>query len=182
VDADPTLAPALSTTSTGATTTVTDPGPAGAAVTAPTETATSPATTATSPPAGATTTTAPGTTSTATSTVPARLIAPAAYGCPSGDPSGLAAEDAFLAAWVPRILGSAAYRDDGVLIIAFTGAGGRARADTGALVLSRWTPRGKRISTSYGAYSLLRSIEDMLDLAPLANAATAPSFARLVLR
>jgi hypothetical protein len=69
-----------------------------------------------------------------------------------------------------------------VLIIAFTGAGARSGADTGALVLSRWTPRGRRIATAYSAYSLLHSIEDMLDLAPLARATGAPAFAERVLR
>jgi hypothetical protein len=132
-----------------------------------------------------TVTTTPATTSTVsattTSTLPARLIAPAAYGCPAGESSGMAAENAFLSTWVPKILASAAYRANGVLVIAFTGAGGRETADTGALVLSRWTPKAKRITTSYDAYSLLHSIEDMLDLAPLARAAGAPAFATLVL-
>ncbi len=114
--------------------------------------------------------------------MPARLQVPPAYGCPAGETSGIAGEDAFLKAWVPKILASAAYRANGVLIIALTGANGKARADTGALVLSRWTPRHKRISTPYDAYSLLHSIEDMLDLTPLAKATAAPAFAKLVLR
>jgi phosphatidylinositol-3-phosphatase len=42
--------------------------------------------------------------------------------CVPSQPSGLAAEDAFLKHWVPRILSSAAYRQSGVLIIVF-GAG-----------------------------------------------------------
>jgi hypothetical protein len=207
VDADPTLAPAAATTGTSTTTTgaavattgtastpaTTATAATGTTATATTETATtattstagaaaSTSTTATNPPTGSTTTTTTATTpTTATTTTPARLIAPAAYGCPRGQPAGLGAEGAFLETWVPRILDSAAYRADGVLVIAFTGAGGAPHADTGALVISRWTPRGRRLTASYDAYSLLHSIEDMLDLAPLANAARAPAFATLVL-
>jgi phosphatidylinositol-3-phosphatase len=40
-------------------------------------------------------------------------------GCADGRPGGLASTDAFLRTWVPRILGSPAYRKDGLLIITF---------------------------------------------------------------
>ena len=39
--------------------------------------------------------------------------------CKSGEPGGLASADAFLRVWVPRILASAAYREDGILLITF---------------------------------------------------------------
>ena len=39
--------------------------------------------------------------------------------CASGAPGGLTSADAFLRAWVPRILASPAYRKDGLLIITF---------------------------------------------------------------
>jgi hypothetical protein len=39
--------------------------------------------------------------------------------CPDGQRGGLAAEDAFLELWVPRILSSPAYKQDGALIIVF---------------------------------------------------------------
>jgi phosphatidylinositol-3-phosphatase len=42
--------------------------------------------------------------------------------CPGGAPGGLAAEDAFLKTWVPKILASPAYRRDGVLVITFAAA------------------------------------------------------------
>ncbi len=168
VDADPTLAPAAAaTTTTGTTASTPEAGVATATDTTATGTT-------------GTGTTTVGTTT--TSTVPSRLQAPGAYGCPAGETSGMAGEDAFLKTWVPQILASPAYRANGVLVIAFTGANGTPKSDTGALVLSRWTPKHKRITTSYNAYSLLHSIEDMLALAPLANAAGAPAFAQLVLR
>jgi phosphatidylinositol-3-phosphatase len=197
VDAEPTLAPAAAATTTTsvdttASTTASATGASTAAATTPTAAATIAAATTTGTTAtgatttGATTTgattTGPTTTGpTSTSTVPSRLQAPAAYGCSAGETSGIAAEDAFLKTWVPQILASAAYRANGVLVIAFTGAGGKSKAATGALVLSRWTPKHKRIVTSYSAYSLLHSVEDMLALQPLAKAAGAPAFAQLVL-
>jgi hypothetical protein len=84
---------------------------------------------------------------------------------------------------VPRILHSSAYRQDGVLVIAFSGDGTKAsgpQVRTGALVLSRWTQRGAKVATAYTPYSLLRSVEDMLRYQRLAEAATAKSFAAAV--
>ena len=40
-------------------------------------------------------------------------------GCADGRPGGLASTDAFLRAWVPKILASPAYKKDGLLIITF---------------------------------------------------------------
>jgi hypothetical protein len=137
-------------------------------------------TTATTPTTTATTATDTTTTSTST-TATTPYDTTVAAGCADGSASGLAAEDTFLQTWVPKIEASAAYKKDGVIVIAFTGDGGKNAARTGALVLSRWTHKGKTISTSYGPYSVLRSMEDMLDLQPLAHAATAPSFAASVL-
>lgn len=39
--------------------------------------------------------------------------------CNNGEPGGLTSADAFLHTWVPRILASSAYKDDGLLIITF---------------------------------------------------------------
>jgi phosphatidylinositol-3-phosphatase len=40
-------------------------------------------------------------------------------GCVNGNPGGLASSDAFLRSWVPKILDSPAYRQDGLLVITF---------------------------------------------------------------
>jgi hypothetical protein len=157
------LASATASTTTGTTTTA----PAGAAA-ATTTTSTTPAT---------------GTTST-TSTTSDASAAAALASCQVSGPVGIAAENAFLQTWVPRILRSAAYKQDGVLVIAFAPAGlmaGNGQARTGALVLSRYIRRATTISTPYDAYSLLRSVEDMLNYTPLAHAGTAASFAAAVL-
>jgi hypothetical protein len=106
--------------------------------------------------------------------------------CADGSPGGPAAADAFLRAWVPRILRSAAYRHDGALVIAFLSSatpsqGASAPPRTGALVLSRFAKAGASIGVPYDPYSLLRSAEDIFGLAPLAEAKHAASFARAAL-
>jgi phosphatidylinositol-3-phosphatase len=123
------------------------------------------------------------TTTTPTTTTPTGTTAPA-VGCPSGDPNGIGAEDTFLKTVVPEILKSKAYKADGVLVITFANSGDKGVGQmvrTGTLVLSKYTKHGVKVGGAYGPYSLLRSVEDMLDYQPLANAATAPSFAKKVL-
>jgi hypothetical protein len=118
--------------------------------------------------------------------------------CPGGQPGGLAGEDAFLRLWVPRILSSPAYKRDGALIIVFaptTKATTMTTADTtttppagdlrpmrtGGLILSRYAKRGKTLAATYDPYSLLRSLEDLFDYAPLVNAVHAKSFVKSAL-
>lgn len=107
--------------------------------------------------------------------------------CPGGQPGGLAAEDAFLRLWVPRILRSAAYRQDGALIIVFTSAGSPTGSSatgpvrTGALVLSRYAKARHTLAGKYNPYSLLRSIEDIFGFGPLGHAKGARSFASAAL-
>lgn len=155
--------------------------PPGGSTTASSTTSTTSTTTTSATSTTSTTTSPTETTTTPSDTGPS---IPATSGCPPGDPVGIAAEDAFLRQWVPKILASPAYRADGVLVIAFAATGpqaGPGLVRTGALVLSRYAAKGKTIATRYGPYSLLRSIEDMLGYAPLGHAKSAPSFAAAVL-
>lgn len=112
--------------------------------------------------------------------------------CIDGTPGGLAAADAFLATWVPKILASPAYRQDGLLIVAFAGdvtqpAAGAPAPDparavvNGALLVSRYAQAGGTNASAYDPYALLRSLEDLFALKPLARAARASSFAPTVL-
>jgi hypothetical protein len=123
--------------------------------------------------------------------------------CADGSPGGLAAADAFLATWVPKILASPAYRADGLLVVTFAGevappaapgtttttsttpAPPAALSDqpvrNGALLVSRYAQAGASAGTDYDPYSLLRSLEDVFALRPLAQAAKASSFAPTVL-
>lgn len=106
---------------------------------------------------------------------------------------GLVAADRFLQTWVPKILASEAYRQDGLLIIAFdeastsdasaccgqptgpntpqpgiTGPGG---GRVGAVLLSPRIRPGTVSDVPYNHYSLLRSVEDLFGLTHLGYAA-----------
>src|SRR3954453_17443389 len=114
--------------------------------------------------------------------------------CVDGRPGGLKSADEFLKTWVPRITGSPAYADGGLLIITFDEAeddasdccnepmgpntpnnGGPSQGNgggrIGAVLLSPFVKPGSVVDTPYNHYSLLRSIEDMFGLPHLAYAA-----------
>jgi hypothetical protein len=92
---------------------------------------------------------------------------------------GIAPADSYLKWTVPGILDSALYRHGGALCVLFSApaavAGSPARA--GALVLSPFTMRNSTDTTAYGPYSVLRTIEVVFGLNPLARAHRAHSFA-----
>lgn len=118
--------------------------------------------------------------------------------CVDGSPGGLVSIDKFLQLWVPKILASPAYNNDGMLIITFdeadtqgsesstaccnepsgpntpmpgiTGPGG---GRTGTVILSKFVKPGSVNSTPYNHYSLLRTIEDLFDLGHLGYAGQA---------
>jgi hypothetical protein len=113
--------------------------------------------------------------------------------CPAGTTEGAAGADAFLAAWVPKILASPAYKADGILIVTFSSinppavgapvpAGDPLR--TGALLLSPFVTPGGTDAAAYDPYSLLRSSQEFfaLDLLGLAAAAKTKSFAAGLLK
>jgi len=107
---------------------------------------------------------------------------PSATTCVGNKPGGLAGEDAFLKRLVPAILASAAYKQGGVLMIVFAtapAATGSGPVRTGALILSPKVKPRSSVSTRYGPYSVLRSVEDLLGLTPLVHAQSAKSFASL---
>jgi hypothetical protein len=111
--------------------------------------------------------------------------------CAGGGTGGLVGADRFLRGWVPRITGSPAYRDGGLLAIVFDEAetsdasaccgeiqfpntpnngaltpglgGGR----TGAVLLSPYIDPGTIDTSSYNHFTLLRSIEDLFGLGHL---------------
>jgi hypothetical protein len=119
--------------------------------------------------------------------VPDRCHDGSADACAAGQPGGAAAADAFLAAWVPKILASPAYKQDGLLVIAFGGvrpapvppagtttttpspdpAGTR---HVGALLVSQWTKPASTDASAGGPYALLRTLEDLFGLTHLARA------------
>jgi hypothetical protein len=112
--------------------------------------------------------------------------------CPAGAPEGAAGADAFLSAWVPKILASPAYKADGLLIVTFSAANPLSPGSpaptgdplrTGALLLSPFVAPGGTDGAAYSPYSLLRSAEDLFALQPLglAGAAKTRSFASSLL-
>lgn len=105
----------------------------------------------------------------------------AAGQCAPGSVEGAGAADAFLARWVPQILASPAYKEDGLLVVTFGAANPTtseaapapttAPADdtlhVGTLLVSRFLSAGSTNSTTYDPYSLLRTTEDLFGLANL---------------
>ncbi len=102
--------------------------------------------------------------------------------CPAGAPQGAAAADAFLATAVPKILKSAAYKKDGLLIVTFNQVSPPDPAlpapppnpeplKAGTLLVSRFASPGGIDATPYDPYSMLRSIEEIFQLDYLAGAA-----------
>ncbi len=111
--------------------------------------------------------------------------------CRNGAPGGLVSADAFLRQWVPRILDSAAFKQDGLLVITFdegmldssaccgerdlpggkpAGLDGPGGGRIGALLLSPQINAGTVSDVPYNHYSLLRSVEDNFGLAHLGYA------------
>ena len=116
--------------------------------------------------------------------------------CVTGAPGGLIQADAFLARWVPTIMGTTAYRHGGLIVITFdegsdaaaccgetpgfspdhpdvpdpgkTGPGG---GRVGAVLLSPLIRPGTVSTAEYNHYSLLRTMEDIFGLPHLGDAA-----------
>lgn len=120
----------------------------------------------------------------------------AAGQCVAGGTEGAASADAFLSAWVPKILASPAYKADGLLIVNFAAANppvttpGAVPAPAtdplhvGALLLSPFLTPGSTDAAQYNPYSIVRSNEDLFGLDPLGLAAAAKtkSFAPSLLK
>jgi hypothetical protein len=120
--------------------------------------------------------------------------------CADGRPGGLVAADQWLRTWVPRILASPAYRQDGLLLVTFDEAEasgahadasaccnqaqflntpnnggptpGRGGGRVGAVALSPFIRPGTVSTTPYNHFSFLRTVEDLFGLPRLGHAAT----------
>jgi len=112
------------------------------------------------------------------------------------DQDGLRQADAFLKQWVPKILASPAFKQDGLLIVTFDeaveptaccneqpgpadpqpgayadGTPGPGGGDTGSVLISPFVAPGSVNANEYNHYSLLRSLEDLFGLSHLGYAA-----------
>lgn len=104
--------------------------------------------------------------------------------CAPGTPEGAAAADAFLAQLVPKILASAAYKQDGLLMITFgqankapidpaTGAPAAVTGNqlkVGTLLLSKFVAPNSTDAVAYNPYSLLKTTEELFGLNALEGA------------
>jgi hypothetical protein len=105
-----------------------------------------------------------------------------------GDNTSMAAPDAFLKEWIPRIQASPAYQKDGLIIVTFdegtdplsccneqpgpnsSSPGGygvwpnSGGGQTGQIMLSPYIKPGTVTAESYNHYSFLRSMEDLFGL------------------
>jgi hypothetical protein len=107
-------------------------------------------------------------------------------------PGGFAGINRFLSTWVPRITSSAAFRQNGLLIVTFDesaddssaccteptgpntrapGGNGPGGGRVGAVLVSPFIKPGTTPSAAYNHYSLLRTIEDLFGLPHLGEAA-----------
>jgi hypothetical protein len=113
--------------------------------------------------------------------------------CVDGRPGGLRSVDAFLQEWVPKIIQSPGFKDDGLLVVSFDEAEHDASAccneraantpnaggdvpgpgggKVGAVLISPFIKPGTIDSTPYNHYSFLRTTEDMFGLPHLGYAA-----------
>jgi len=111
--------------------------------------------------------------------------------CKNGEPGGLVSADQFLREWVPRILASPAFREDGLLVITFDegtdaaaccgeqglsggpqpGQFGPGGGRIGAVLISPFIAPGSISNSAYNHYSFLRSLEDLYGLPHLGYAA-----------
>ncbi|MFN8036872.1 MAG: alkaline phosphatase family protein [Acidimicrobiia bacterium] len=117
--------------------------------------------------------------------------------CVDGQPGGLASADTFLKQWVPKIMGSAAFKDHGMLVVTFdeaevvkadkdasvccnqpaapnvkqAGVFGDGGGRIGAVILSPAVKAGTTNDTPYNHYALLCSLEDLFGLDHLGFAA-----------
>jgi hypothetical protein len=107
-------------------------------------------------------------------------------GCGPGEPGGLAQVNTFLSTWVPKILASPAYQQNGLLLVTFDeaatsdassccgelpgpgaanpGGSGPGGGDVGAVMLSPFIKAGTVTQTAYNHYSMLGSVEDLFGL------------------
>jgi len=101
--------------------------------------------------------------------------------CNSGEPTecdtdikdpGPAQADKFLSTWVPKILASPAYQQDGVLIVTFGEATpGVDSAPVGTLLLSKFLTPGSTNAGAFNPYSIFRTVEDLFGLQRIAAGA-----------
>jgi hypothetical protein len=89
--------------------------------------------------------------------------------CAPGAPAGLGAADAWVQAQLDPLLGSKAYKADGMVVVTFD-AGPDPAKPVGALLISSAVKAGDTDDAAHDHFALLRTIEDLFSLDPLREA------------
>jgi phospholipase C len=93
----------------------------------------------------------------------------------------VATGDAWLEAWLGKIVASPSYQAGGtVVFVTWDEDDGSASNRVPLIVVSPSTPAGTRVGTSFDHYSLLKTTEQLLGLAPLLGHAADPGTASMV--
>ena len=87
----------------------------------------------------------------------------------------VATGDAWLSRFIPQILNSALYRANSTVLFITFDEGTTASNTVPTIIVAPSVPRALRVASAYTHYSLLRTAEQLLKLAPLGAAARAPS-------
>jgi hypothetical protein len=97
--------------------------------------------------------------------------------CPQIDAGrdGLVRTDAWLREWIPKLLDSEAFADDGLLVVLFDGdrpdADRAKAAHVGAVIVSRFARKDAQSDRRYDHLDLLRTLADILGVDPPGGAA-----------
>jgi hypothetical protein len=89
--------------------------------------------------------------------------------CPGLEPTGLLRADAWLREWVPKLTGSKAFADDGLLVVLFDGGGLPVAAEppaVGAVLVSSFARKGAVSEHRYDHLSLLRTVAGTFGVRP----------------
>jgi hypothetical protein len=100
---------------------------------------------------------------------------------PDEEPAGFAGINSFLSTWVPRIVNSPAFKENGLLVVTFDeaeggdtsaccGEVGSGGGDIGAVLVSPFIKPGTTSAKPYNHYSLLASLETLFTLPLLGDA------------
>ena len=91
----------------------------------------------------------------------------------------VAEEDATIGAWMPAILASPDYTSGHLLVVITADSSSSATNDNhlATILVNQDIPSGTQVAEPFDHYSLLRTTEDLLGLAPLGNAAAAEDMA-----
>ena len=94
--------------------------------------------------------------------------------CADQSEGGAARADEWLEEWVPKIQGTQAFKQGGLIVITFNETSLEAPTPNervGTLLINRWLTPGSDVAAPHNPYSMLKTVEDLFGLNYLAAAA-----------